>query len=447
MGTTVANPLANLQHALHEEPERWIPLPPNTLEEAGLPRSLVEELILKNLYFRGEVVGRELSKILGLRFSVIDDTIDLLKRSRLLEAKRSSGFGSVSEVYGLSESGRTRAKEYLENNQFLGPAPVPLGEYKSAVEAQTVKPGWLTKDKLEQAFAGAVITDEMYSKLGPAINSFKSLLIYGQPGNGKTFLAEQLNNVDTEAIFIPQVIQAEGQFVKVFDSLYHEKVGGDGESIFLEDEPKYDQRWVECRRPFITTGGELTMDMLDLMYIDAAKIYDAPYQLKANNGVYLIDDFGRQQITPAELLNRWIYPLDRHRDYLSFRTGTKIEVPFECFLIFSSNLNPSDLGDEAFLRRLEYKMYMKNPTEAEYRKIFGDRCRKSDLDCPADLLDKMIQKNYYSAGRKFRRCHPRDVMGIAMDLISFERLPHQLTPELMDRAFELKFVAQDYSDE
>ncbi|MBI1354014.1 MAG: ATP-binding protein [Acidobacteria bacterium] len=425
--------------------EQFVPPPPRSLEEAGVSPSLVEQLILKNLYFRGDVMGRDLAKLLGLQFSVIEPVLDFLKQARLVEVKKSAGFGTVSAMFACSDTGRNRAKEYLDDNRFLGPAPVPLKEYYYAVRKQRVEPGWMTKQTLKQAFSGAVTTDEFFSKLGPAVNSFKSLLIYGAPGNGKTFLAEQLMNVDTAPIFVPYVLQAEGQYIKVFDSLYHEKIDDDDDEIsaLVRQEEKYDRRWVRCRRPFLTTGGELTMGMLDLMYIQAAKIYDAPYQLKANNGIYLIDDFGRQQITPAELLNRWIYPLDRGRDYLQFNTGSKIEVPFECFLVFSSNLNPNDLGDEAFLRRLEYKMYMANPTEDEFAAIFHGYCRKLKIECPVGLLTDVIETHYRRTGRKFRRCHPRDVLNVAVDLLRFEKLPYALTKELLNRAFELKFVPME----
>ena len=433
--------------------ERFVPSPAASLPEAGVTPSLVEQLVLKNLYFRGEVGGRELARMLGFQFSVIETVVDGLKRQRLIEAKRSSGFGNVSSQFALSEVGRGRAKDYLETNQFLGPAPVPLKDYAEAVQRQKVKPGWLTKDKLEKAFAGAIVTDEFYSKLGPAVNSFKSLLIYGRPGNGKSYLSEQLANLESDPIYVPYVLEAEGQIIRVFDSLYHEKVDSGEDSALMTSEPKFDQRWAKCKRPFLTTGGELGMEMLDLMYIDAAKIYDAPYQLKANNGIYLVDDFGRQQVSPAALLNRWIYPLDRSVDYLSFQTGTKIQVPFECFLIFSSNLNPNDLGDEAFLRRLEYKMFMQNPTEEEFASIYGASenavhayCRQMDIECPVGLLTDIIQEHYNKTGRKFRRCHPRDVVNIATDLIKFERLPYVLDRTIIDRAFELKFVSMDYQD-
>lgn len=432
--------------SVESKPAQYAPKSPASLAEAGVSDTLAEQLILKNLYFRGEISGRDLGRQLGFSFSVIEPVLDFLKRARLVEVKRSMGFGNISSVFAVSDAGRGRAKDYLENNQFLGPAPVPLSTYREVVLKQTVEAGWMTKDVLERAFSGAIVTDEFYSKLGPAVNSFKSLLIYGRPGNGKSYLSEQLARLDTEPVYIPYAIEADGNIIKVFDSLYHKKVGGESETVLLESEPKYDQRFAQCKRPFLTTGGELTMDMLDLMYIESAKIYDAPYQLKANNGIYLVDDFGRQQVSPAALLNRWIYPLDRSVDYLTFQTGTKIEVPFECFLIFSSNLNPNDLGDEAFLRRLEYKMFMRNPSEEEFAAIFYDFCRQVKIECPMGLLTDVINDHYKKNGRKFRRCHPRDVIRIAIDLIKFEGLPFELSKELMDRAFELKFVSMNYED-
>ena len=427
--------------------ERFRPRPPNSLEEAGISATRVEELVLKNLYFRGETSGRDLSKLLGIAFSLIEPTIDFLKRERMIETKRSSGLGSISAYFAPSDAGRSRAKEYIESNQLLGPVPVPLYQYVTAVHRQRIESGWMSKERLMKAFKQAVVTDDFFSRFGPAVNSFKSMLIYGKPGNGKSFLSEQLARIESDGVYIPYHVEADGQIMKVFDPLYHQRLDSQEETVFLTDEPEYDQRWAKCKRPFLTTGGELTMDMLDLMFIPASKIYDTPYQLKANNGIYLVDDFGRQQITPAELLNRWIYPLDRGADYLSFQTGSKIQVPFECFLIFSSNLNPDDLGDEAFLRRLEYKMFIRNPSKLEFKAIFQDFCSQMDLDCPEELVEAVIRDHYERTGHKFRRCHPRDVIRATIDLIKFEKRPYRLTKEMVDRAFELKFVTPNYEDE
>ena len=430
-----------------DDEEVFIPRSPASLAEAGVSETIVEQLILKNLYFRGEVVGRELGNMTGFQFSVIEPVIDNLKQKRLLLVKRSSSIGSVSASFVLAEEGRSRAKEFLENNQHLGPAPITLKTYVDAVERQKIKVGWATLNKLRAALKGMVISDDYLQRIGPAMNSFRSMLIYGKPGNGKSFLAEHLVYLESDPIYIPHVVETDGQFIKVFDSLYHVRVDDPQSSVALTHEPLYDQRWVKCKRPFLTSGGELTLDMLDLIYIPTAKIYDAPYQMKANNGMYLIDDFGRQQVTPTELLNRWIYPLDRGKDYLRFRTGTKIQVPFGCFLIFSSNMNPEELGDEAFLRRLEYKLFMRNPPEDEFVQIFREYCKEIKLKYSEDLPAYILQKHYGPNGRKLRRCHPRDVLRIALDLIRFQGRPPTLTRALIDEAYDLKFVTTAYDEE
>ena len=445
MSITSAPPAPSRSPAVDEEV--FIPHSPASLAEAQVSETIVEQLILKNLYFRGEVVGRELAKMTGFQFSVIEPVIDNLKLKRLMLVKRSSSIGSVSASFVLAEEGRSRAKEFLENNQLLGPAPITLGTYVDAVERQQIKVGWATLNKLRAALKGMVISDDYLQRIGPAMNSFRSMLIYGKPGNGKSFLAEYLVYLESDPIYIPYVVEAEGQFIKVFDSLYHVRVDEPQSSAALTHEPLYDQRWAKCKRPFLTTGGELTLDMLDLIYIPTAKIYDAPYQMKANNGMYLVDDFGRQQVTPTELLNRWIYPLDRGKDYLRFRTGTKIQVPFGCFLIFSSNLNPEELGDEAFLRRLEYKLFLRNPPEHEFVQIFREYCDEIKLKYSKDLPAYVLQKHYGPTGRKLRRCHPRDVLRIALDLIRFQGRPLTLTGALVDEAYDLKFVTTAYDEE
>src|SRR5581483_11528507 len=222
--------------------------------------------------------------------------------------------------------------------------------------------------------------------------------------------------------------------VQLYDPIYHKKIETAEPSVLTVANPsEFDGRWFKCRRPFIITGGELTLDMLDLSYNKVSKVYDAPFQLKANNGIYLIDDFGRQRATPAEVLNRWIVPMERRLDFLSFLTGGKMSVPFETFLVFSTNLNPADLGDEAFLRRIQYKMLLRGPRENEFRRIFQDFCASRNLPLDAGLLDRFLEKRYRTTGKVFRRCHPRDVLSHALNLMHFEKLPLELTDEILDR--------------
>jgi predicted ATPase with chaperone activity len=414
---------------------------PETVEDTGLPGSMIEQLVLKTLYFRGEVLGRDLAAALGLKFSIIEDTIETLKRHHLLAVKKSLGMGSMSALFALAEAGRNVAREYLEANQYAGPAPVPLYQYDAVVRRQRHSESWLTPQALVKAYRHMVVTDQIINQIGPAVNANKSFLIYGQPGNGKTALAEALFRIESNPIYIPYAIECQGNIVQVYDPIYHQKIDDEERGISaLNVEFTHDRRWFRAKRPFIITGGELTLGMLDLSYNQASKVYDAPFQLKANNGIYLIDDFGRQRATPAEVLNRWIVPMERHIDYLSFHSGGKMTVPFEAFLIFSTNLRPEQLGDEAFLRRIQYKMYLKNPQEDEYRQIFERFADSRSLLVPPDVLDQFIQRRYKARNKPMRRCHPRDVISHAVDLINFERRPSELTDEVLDRAWESCFA-------
>ena len=420
----------------------YVPPVPESLEDTGLTSSLVQQLILKKMYSKGDMLGRELSEGLGLQFSLIEGIIDFFKQQRFIEAKKSLGMGNSTVLFALTDTGRNQARENLESNQYTGLAPVPLSQYADGVRKQRRADGWLTPEALRQAYSRMVMTPRVLAQIGPAVSSGNSFLIYGQPGNGKTFLAEALMNVDDSCVYIPYALDCQGTIVQVFDPLYHQPVQDAEEQSVFAAGPRHDRRWIKCRRPFIVTGGELALEMLDLNYNAISKIYDAPYQLKANNGIYLIDDFGRQQCTPAEILNRWIVPMERRVDYLKFNSGGKITVPFEAFLIFSTNKNPEQLGDEAFLRRIQYKMLLRSPDAQEFTSIFQRFCESKSLRYPEGLIARFIDKHYRKAGRAFRRCHPRDVLSHAIDLIHFEKLPFELTDDLMDQAFDSCFLEE-----
>ncbi len=417
-----------------------VPPVPETIAEAGISESTVEHLILKTLFFRGEVPGRDLASAMGFKFSLIEAIMENLKRQHTVQVKKSLGIGNSSAVFALSEAGRNLAREFLEVNQYVGPAPVPLYQYSILVRSQRRKQGWLTPDALAHCYRKIVTTPRLLSQIGPAVSSGNSFLIYGQPGNGKTYLAEALVNLDNSPIYVPYAIECQGHIIQVFDPVYHQVIDDDEQPSVFASEPQWDQRWAKCRRPFIVTGGELALEMLDLSYNATSKVYDAPFQVKANNGIYLIDDFGRQKATPAEVLNRWIVPMERRVDYLSFHSGGKMTVPFEAFLIFSTNLRPEQLGDEAFLRRIQYKMLMRNPEVAEFGEIFRQFCRGRDLPFGESTISRFIEKYYANTGKPFRRCQPRDVLSHAIDLIHFEQLPYVLTDEVLDRAFESCFL-------
>ena len=436
--------LCKLESVATEDSALPIPLEPASLEETGLPESLVEQLLVKILYFRGEIYGQDLSTAMGLRFSVIHDLIESLKIGHYVQVKRSLGMGAVGALLALTESGRERAREYLEMNQYAGKAPVPIAQYNELVRRQRPREGWITKESLAKALRGMVVTERMLAQIGPAVSACNSLLIYGKPGDGKTFLIESLNNLDAAPVYVPHALECQGNIVQVFDPIYHTAVEEErpSPSMIAVERSGSDQRWIKCRRPFIVTGGELSLDMLDLQYNRNSKVYEAPFQLKANNGMYLIDDFGRQRATPAEILNRWIVPMERKVDYLSFLTGGKMSVPFETFLVFSTNLNPEALGDEAFLRRIAYKVLLRGPAENEFVRIFEGFCAKHNLGCSREMIGRFIDRHYRRAGKVFRRCHPRDVLTHALDLMHFEKLPRALSDQILDRAFENCFVQE-----
>jgi energy-coupling factor transporter ATP-binding protein EcfA2 len=423
-------------------PPRFVPPDLQTIADTGLPPSLIEQLILKFLYFKGDLMGSDLCRAMGLRFSLIEPLIQSFKTQQLLQVKSSLGYGNVSSVLALTEAGRRVTRDYIDTNQYVGPAPVPVEQYTTAVQAQRFPPNWLSMERLEKAYSHLIVTEDVLNQIGPAVSSGKSLLIYGQPGNGKTQMAEALALVETSNIYVPYALECQGNIVQLFDPVYHTLVEGsdpsDGQKNY--DLPS-DNRWARCKRPFISSGGELALSMLDLTCNPVSNIYDAPFHLKANNGIYLVDDFGRQKASPAEILNRWIYAMERRVDCLAFLNGGKMNVPFETFLVFSTNLTPDKLGDEAFLRRIQYKMLMASPKESEFITIFRNYCEKQELAVTDKLINDFVERKYGSTGKKFRRCHPRDIISQAIDYIRFRRLPYELTPELLDQAFASCFIS------
>ena len=452
---TLANSTGGQRSEVHQAPRNaprvrgLYPPAPASLEDTGLPLSLVEQILVKILYFRTELSGRDLAREMGVPYSLIDPMVEGFKRNHIIGVRRAFGLGSITSILALSEAGRQLARQHMDVNHYAGQLPVPLDQYTEVVRMQRQTGNWLTMELLASAYKDMVVTPDLLSTIGPAVNSGRSLLIYGQPGNGKTFLAEALIGIQASEIYVPYAIYFQGSIIQLYDPIYHQlsDEADITDSILTQngraDTFDYDRRYLKCWRPFIMTGGELTLEMLDLKYNEISKIYDAPLQLKANNGIYLLDDFGRQKVKPHEVLNRWIIPMERRIDFLNMVNGGKLTVPFDTFLIFSSNLKPEALGDEAFLRRIQYKILVKNPDEMEFRQIFIRYAESKQIGIRPNLLEEFLETHYRVTGKPRRRCHPRDVITHAIDLIQFEQRPMELTKEVLDKAFLSCFFEHD----
>ena len=351
---------------------RLLPPVPSSLEETGLSSEFVTDLLLKTLYVQGARTGAELAEFLKLPFPLLDDLLLDLQQRRYVEVRGTRGINRASYVFDLTgDAGRGRAREAMDTSQYVGPAPVPLAQYRHWSHLQSIRHARVTRREVEEGFSWLVLPQETLDEVGPALNSGKSLFLYGDAGNGKTAIAETMARLIPGTMFVPHALEVDGHIIVIYDPLYHRRVDGvDPMSVASSVESlfgshiSFDPRFLEVHRPVVLTGGELMMEQLDLQYDDNAKMYQAPFQVKANGGVLIIDDFGRQQMEPRELLNRWIVPLEKRVDFLTLHTGGKFPVPFDCLIIFATNIAPTELVEEAFLRRIHYKVRVDSPDRA-----------------------------------------------------------------------------------
>ena len=429
----------------YEETPDLTALPaPTTLDEAGLRLDLVIQLLLKSLHFAGELSGVQMADRLGLSYSVIEPAIEALKIQHLCEIVGGSTVGAPSYRYRISQLGRERAHVFLETNMYTGIAPVPVTQYRRYMMAfQAANPGLVSREQVREAFSHLVLSQRVLDQLGPAVNARHSLFVYGPPGNGKTVVSQAIGNLLYGDIWIPHALDVDGNIIQMFDPVNHEPIGPSEDQInseSLESSETHDKRWISCRRPLVTVGGELTLDSLDLAYSPAAKFYRAPIQLVANGGALVIDDFGRQKCSPHALLNRWITPLESRVDFLTLQSGQKVDLPFMVLVIFATNIKPAELVDEAFLRRIHYKVFAESPTSADFTAIFQNVCRERDLEFDPSLVRHLLDKVYPARGIEIRGCHPRDLIDQALSLALYLGEPPRLTVDLLEAACASYFV-------
>jgi predicted ATPase with chaperone activity len=417
------------------------PVAPQTVEQAGISLDLVLQLVLKSLHFSGELSGSDLSQRLGLAFPVLSPALDLLKAQHQIQIVGGGIVGGASYRYRITDAGRTRAALFLETNQYVGVAPVPLAQYQEYMKAyRAAVPRTANRERVRQAFSHLVISDRVLDQLGPAINAGHSMFVYGPPGNGKTVISQAIHNLLEGEIAIPHALDVEGTIIRLFDPVNHEPVGPVDDESTLTTIGLDDRRWVRCRRPMVMVGGELTLDSLELSYSPTTGFYRAPVQAVANGGVLVIDDFGRQHCSPRDLLNRWIVPLESRVDFLTLQSGQKFELPFMTLIVFATNIRPAELVDEAFLRRIQYKIFAESPTVQDFHSIFETCCRELGATKEPGLVEHLLYEYYRPRKIALRGCQPRDLIKQALSLASYLNQPPHLTPDLVEAACNTYFV-------
>ncbi|HEX6962464.1 MAG TPA: AAA family ATPase [Lacipirellula sp.] len=415
----------------------WRPLEPQSLQAAGLSEGQIEHLVLKCLNACGDLSGRDLSEQHAVPFRLLAPILQGMKLAQLVAFRGSAPMNDF--VYQLTDMGRERAKKLAESCSYFGAAPVPLATYCASVGQQSLTKSHPTQPDLERAFQDLLINKSMLKRLGPAVNSGRGLFLFGAPGNGKTSIAERVTQAFGDCIWIPRSISVDGEIMRVFDPGLHTETPLNEPTGPLQAKP-IDKRWVRIKRPTIVVGGELTMDALEVNASAGIGVSEAPVQLKSNCGTLVIDDFGRQRMTTDELLNRWIVPLEKRYDFLQMANGKKIQVPFDQLIIFSTNLEPKDLVDDAFLRRIPYKIEVLDPTEEEFRALFQLMAPKLGIRFDQPALDHLVEKHYKSANRPFRCCQPRDLLLQIVNYCRYMGVQPEMTPQYFDYAVENYFA-------
>ncbi len=410
----------------------FVPRQPRSMRETGIPPVMIEKIIMRFLFQVGLETGRKIASQTKLPFRVIEPMLKQLRQDKYIDLAGTTSTGDSEFV--ITEAGRDRGRRYSEECTYFGAVPVSLEDYVASVSAQTIAGQIVTKDDLRRAFKGLIINEAMMNRLGPAINSGRGMFLFGEPGNGKTSIAERVTEAFGTTVWIPRAIAIESDIMRIFDPAVHEAVEDQSQVNGLMDSQDIDRRWVQVKRPTVIAGGELTMNELEISLNPTSRICESPLQVKSNCGTLVIDDFGRQKMPVDMLLNRWIVPLEKRYDFLNMPNGKKIQIPFDQLIIFSTNLEPKDLVDGAFLRRIPYKIEVPDPSESEFRDLFRIMCDKLSFPYDQSSISYLIDTHYKSIKRPFRLCQPRDLLLQVRNYCQYHSVPLQLSAEAFDAA-------------
>ena len=434
------------QMNIQATPTVTAPPPPRSLAETGLTMVMMRDILLKTMFRTNLDLASQLSRVIALPLTLTQELIDMARNQRLLEATGTLHATSGNEMgYQLTDGGKARALDALTQSEYYGAMPVPLSEYNAQVKRQSVRNMKLTRDQLMKGMGHLILPEDLIGNLGPAVGSGRSILMYGPPGNGKSSISNGIRDALGDRIYIPRAVEYSGQVITVYDPIVHSAVpeAEEDPNALRRTGNRFDQRYVLCQRPSVITGGELTLDMLDLKYNSVARTYTAPLQMKSNGGIFIVDDLGRQSEPPQKLVNRWIVPLEESRDILQLQSGEKFTVPFDTLVIFSTNFHPNEIFDGAALRRIFFKIKIDGPNQENFLKIFALAARKKQIPIDQSAVIHLLKNKYPTINNNYANYQPVFLIDQMIAVCEFEGIPNQMSPELIDRAWANMFVRDE----
>ncbi|CUH97915.1 hypothetical protein [Leisingera aquaemixtae] len=421
------------------------PPAPKGLEQMQLPLVMMRDILLKTIFRKNAETVTEIAEALCLPGAVTQELVDMAREQKLLEATGTLNANSGNEMgYQLTDAGKARALDALSQSEYFGAMPVPLAVYREQVKRQSIRNIQVTRDQLISAMGHLILPNSLLDHLGPAVSAGRSILMYGPPGNGKSSISNGIRDALGDHVYVPRAIEYAGQVITVYDPIVHTMVEQEPEDPnALRRRRRFDERYVMCERPTVITGGELSLDMLDLVYNPTARTYQAPLQLKSTGGIFIVDDLGRQAEPPQALVNRWIVPLEESKDILALQSGEKFEVPFDTLVIFSTNFHPNEIFDQAALRRIFFKIKIDGPDQENFLKIFAMVARKKGIPLDESTLVHLLKNKYPTISNVYANYQPGFLIDQMIAICEFEGIPYQMSPELIDRAWANMFVRDE----